>query len=373
MPHTILLTIDVEDWFQVENFKKCIPLSAWPNCELRVEKNVHKILDLFDSIKLNNPTNSSREMRPAPWKCENYSTGSLFHWDSTNRNAATLQHSSMSDFDNSLCAMPSACPPQGFWRRAPCDSPKAKFFVLGWIARRLPHLVREIQARGHEVASHGYYHKLCKEESAEGLENDLATSKKLLEDITGAPVYGYRAPGFSIDTDILIRIEEAGYFYDSSFNSFKFNKRYGQVEWFGNNGNGIIIKISDSFYELPISNLSIGGQVIPWGGGGYFRLFPLMLFKQGVQSILKKQGVYLFYLHPWEIDPEQPPVKDVPFTYRMRHYLNMKSTYSKLSAFIEKFKDYKFQTCHQYLLNHHKAKEANLLRQIQKGRGEAAS
>jgi polysaccharide deacetylase family protein (PEP-CTERM system associated) len=307
MNHTILLTIDVEDWFQVENFKKCIPYSSWPNCELRVERNVHKILDLLDSIKLNNPINSS---------------------------TAARQHSSMNDLDNSVC-----------------DSPKATFFILGWIARRLPNLVCEIKAKGHEVASHGYYHKLCKEESAEGLENDLATSKKLLEDITGAPVHGYRAPGFSISTNILNRIEEAGYFYDSSFNSFKFNKRYGQVEWFGNNGNGIIIKISDSFYELPISNLSIGGQVIPWGGGGYFRLFPLRLFKQGVQSILKKQGVYLFYMHPWEIDPDQPPVKDVPFTYRMRHYLNMKSTYSKLSAFIEKFKDYKFQTCHQYLFS----------------------
>jgi polysaccharide deacetylase family protein (PEP-CTERM system associated) len=298
MNHTILLTIDVEDWFQVENFKKCIPYSSWPNCELRVERNVHKILDLLDSIKLNNSTNPM---------------------NSTN--------------------------------------PKATFFILGWIARHLPNLVCEIKVKGHEVASHGYYHKLCKEESAEGLKNDLATSKKLLEDITGAPVYGYRAPGFSISTNILNRIEEAGYFYDSSFNSFKFNKRYGQVEWFGNNGNGIIIKISDSFYELPISNLSIGGQVIPWGGGGYFRLFPLKLFKQGVQSILKKQGVYLFYLHPWEIDPEQPPVKDVPFTYRMRHYMNMKSTYSKLSAFIEKFKDYKFQTCYQYLLNNNLPKE----------------
>jgi polysaccharide deacetylase family protein (PEP-CTERM system associated) len=301
MSPTILLTFDVEDWFQVENFKKCIPYSSWANCELRVEKNVHRILDLLDSIKLNNPTNPI-------------------------------------DSKNSINPMNSI-------------NPKATFFILGWIARRLPNLVCEIKTRGHEVASHGYYHKLCKEESAEGLENDLATSKKLIEDITGAPVYGYRAPGFSISTDILNRIEEAGYFYDSSFNSFKFNKRYGRVEWFGNNSNGIIIKISDGFYELPISNLSIGGQVIPWGGGGYFRLFPLGLFKQGVQSILKKRGAYLFYLHPWEIDPEQPSVKDVPFTYRMRHYMNMKSTYSKLSAFIEKLKDYKFQTCHQYLFS----------------------
>ena len=298
MNHTILLTIDVEDWFQVENFKKCIPYSSWANCELRVEKNVHRILDLLDSIKLNNPVNPIDPKNPM---------------NSTN--------------------------------------PKATFFVLGWVAKRLPHLVLEIQARGHEVASHGYYHKLCKEESTEDLKIDLAKSKKLLEDIVGAPIHGYRAPGFSINANILNRIEEAGYFYDSSFNSFKLNKRYGQLEGVGNNRNGIIIQISDRFYELPISNLSVGKHVFPWGGGGYFRLFPFRLFKQGVQSILKKRGDYLFYLHPWEIDPEQPSVKDVPFTHRMRHYMNMKSTYPKLIAFVEKFKEYKFQTCHQYLLN----------------------
>jgi len=284
MPHTILLTIDVEDWFQVENFKKSIPYSSWKNCELRVERNVHKILDLLDSIKFSNSTN-----------------------------------------------------------------PKATFFVLGWVAKRFPHLVLEIHGRGHEVASHGYYHKLCKEESTEELKIDLVKSKKLLEDIISTPIHGYRAPGFSISNSILNRIEEAGYFYDSSFNSFEFNKRYGQLEGIGNDRNGMIIQISDTFYELPISNLSVGKHVLPWGGGGYFRLFPFRLFKHGVQSILKKRGVYLFYLHPWEIDPEQPSVKDVPFTYRMRHYMNMKSTYSKLMEFIEKFKEYKFQTCYQYL------------------------
>lgn len=289
---TILLTFDVEDWFQVENFKKCIPFSSWPYCELRVEKNVHKLLDLLDSI--NTP------------------------------------HAS---------------------RLTPNGSIEATFFVLGWIAERLPNLIREIQARGHEVASHGYDHVLCREQSAEDLKNDLSKSKKLLEDITGRPVYGYRAPGFSISRDIMSLVEEAGYLYDSSFNSFKLNKRYGQIELKPNHGDGILHKISESFYEVPISNVRIGGKVVPWGGGGYFRLFPLKLFKQGVQSILKKQGAYLFYTHPWEFDPEQPRVSDIPLTYRMRHYANMKSTFSKLSLFIKKFRNLKFQTCHQYLLD----------------------
>jgi polysaccharide deacetylase family protein (PEP-CTERM system associated) len=201
------------------------------------------------------------------------------------------------------------------------------------------------------VASHGYDHLLCREKSIEDLKNDFSKSKKLIEDITGRPVNGYRAPGFSISRNILSLVEEAGYLYDSSINSFKLNKRYGQIELKPNHGNSILHKISESFYEIPISNVRIGGKVVPWGGGGYFRLFPLKLFKQGVQSILKKQGAYLFYMHPWEIDPEQPHVKEAPFFYRLRHYVNMKSTFSKLSLFIEKFRNCKFQTCHQYLLD----------------------
>ena len=202
------------------------------------------------------------------------------------------------------------------------------------------------------MASHGYDHVLCREQSAEDLKNDLLKSKKLLEDITGRPIYGYRAPGFSVSRDILSLVEEAGYLYDSSFNSFKLNKRYGQIELELITGQmAFHIQMSDRFYELPISNVKIGGQVFPWGGGGYFRLFPLKLFKQGVQSILKKQGAYLFYMHPWEIDPEQPHVKAAPFFYRLRHYTNMGSTFSKLSAFFEGFKNYQYQTCHQYLLD----------------------
>lgn len=210
------------------------------------------------------------------------------------------------------------------------------------------------------MASHGYDHVLCKEQSADELRVDLVKSKGLLEDITGRPVYGYRAPGFSISRDIMSLVEEAGYLYDSSFNSFKLNKRYGQIELKPNHGDGILHKISESFYEVPISNVRIGGKVVPWGGGGYFRLIPLKLFKQGVQSILKKQGAYLFYMHPWEVDPEQPRVSDIPLTYRMRHYANMKSTFSKLSLFIKKFRNLKFQTCHQYLLDKNTPRELKL-------------
>ena len=387
MNSTILLTFDVEDWFQVENFKEYIPFSSWPNFELRVEKNVHKILDLLDSIKLTNSTNLSREMQPAPWKCENYSTGSIFHWDPTN----SITHSPNNSFTQSSVLSPNISPsicdskqqhgntaPQQHFvtqssalspsssvdspctmRSAPCSTVRATFFVLGWIAKRLPHLVREIQARGHEVASHGYHHELCKEQSAEDLKSDLRKSKKLLENITGSPVYGYRAPSFSIDHHSLKIIEEAGYFYDSSFNSFKLNKRYGQLKIIGIGHNGISIQISNGVYELPVSNLRIRRRIVPWGGGGYFRVVPFHLFRLGVQSILAGENTYLFYLHPWEIDPNQPRVNGVSRIFKFRHYVNLRRTYIKLSMLLESFKECRFSTCMECLqgaMSQHPAK-----------------
>lgn len=296
MSRTILLTFDVEDWFQVENFKQVIPFDSWPGCDLRVEKNVHRILDLLDSIKLSNSTDSTNPSNPTT-----------------------------------------------------CEPVKATFFVLGWLAERLPHLVREIRKRGHEIASHGYGHNLCREQSADDLKKDLLDSKKLLEDITGCSIHGYRAPSFSIDQNILNLVETAGYLYDSSFNSFNLHRRYGQLKLSNNGQNGISVKISEKFYELPISNLKIAKQMIPWGGGGYFRLIPSKLFRHGVRSILKKQGVYLFYMHPWEVDPGQPRISDVPASLKFRHYVNLDKTYSKLSYLLHSFKNCRFSTCFQYI------------------------
>jgi len=318
MNHTILLTFDVEDWFQVENFKQCIPFSSWPICELRVEKNVHRILDLLDSI---------------------------------NCSTAVQQHRSTAQHESSPCLPSARLLQAGAMHSAPCGTLRATFFVLGWLAERLPHLVSEIQKRGHEVASHGYGHILCREQSADDLTKDLLKSKKLLEDITGNSIYGYRAPSFSIDQNILSLIEDSGYLYDSSFNSFSLNRRYGQVKFSNNGENGISVQISETFYELPISNLKIAKQVIPWGGGGYFRLIPAQLFKYGVQSILKNQGAYLFYLHPWEIDREQPQVPGVKKSLKLRHYLNLDNTYSKLSSMLNCFKQCHFSTLIQYI-NH---------------------
>jgi len=274
--HNILITVDVEDWFQVENFKLWIPFSSWQHLELRVEKNTHKLLDLLD------------------------------------------------------------------FRRA-------TFFILGWIAERCPGLVREIHARGHEVASHGYKHTMCNQESPDILKKDLTDSKKRLEDIIGSAVKGYRAPSFSISENVLKIIEESGYQYDSSFNSFAMHGRYGKVDLSSNPQKGVAVKISELFYEIPVSNLNLGKHVFPMGGGGYFRLIPFSLFKKGIQKILKQDGTYVFYMHPWEIDPDQPRVKEASASYKFRHYSNLKKTESKLSALFETFGYARFMTCRQYL------------------------
>ena len=300
--HYILFTVDLEDWFQVENLKSGIPFASWSSRELRVEENTHRILDLLDSM------GEEGANRPS----------------------------------------------------------QATFFVLGWIAERFPRLVREIHSRGHEVASHGYSHQRNNELSCGEMERELVDSKNLLEDIIGDRIYGYRAPSFSLDHDILKIIEACGYSYDSSYNSFALHERYGRVDLGGYPRRGIAVKVSENFYEIPISNVNVSNGansckaiqnsrfripnlIFPWGGGGYFRLIPLFIFRLGVRSILEKEGAYLFYIHPWEMDPGQPRVDTIPAFYRFRHYVNLNRTRHKVSALFSDMNGCHFVTCRDYL------------------------
>ena len=302
----LLLTIDVEDWFQVENFRQIINPSSWPSFESRVERNTYRLLELFSEI----------------------------HAPSAN----TIADPQNNDFN---CLTPKAISHK--------PGIHATFFILGWVAERMPRLVREIHSLGHEVASRGFNHELAVQCQLEVLKNDLIDSKKLLEDIIGGPVYGYRAPSFSINENILRLIEETGFMYDSSYNSFSANSRYGKVDLSGSENVGIAKKISSGFYELPISNIEWAGLVLPAGGGGYFRLYPLCLFALGVRMMLRKKNAYVFYLHPWEIDDEQPRVREASGLSRFRHYVNIDETLGKFSEFIKRFKYYEFPTCKQYL------------------------
>ncbi len=287
---TVLLTFDIEDWFQVENLKPVVNRIEWPSYQLRVEENTYKLLDLLDSFD-----------------CLGYGSGQEFL------------------------------------------KIKATFFVLGWVAERVPHLVREIEKRGHEVASHGFEHILNLDCTLDEVDADLKKSKKLLEDILGSPVRGYRAPNFSVNNRILEVIQEAGYYYDSSYNSFASHGRYGHLDGLVQLPGSIVHKDQQNMYELPVSNLCLGKKVLPWGGGGYFRLMPLALFGPGVKKILKDQGSYLFYMHPWEIDPDQPRIADLPWSYRFRQYVNLASTYKKLSKLILNLQDQSFLSCYEYL------------------------
>jgi hypothetical protein len=385
-----LLTIDVEDWFQVENFKPWIPFSSWVERELRVERNVHKLLDLFDELEIRGQKSEAERWKLRRWeggrRNELNSEVGMRSTELTSISEAQSSRLKGSEVDawkpGSLEASNLQPPTSNGHSEAAnkqhttyhkhTEKVRCTFFVLGWLAERLPNLVREIHARGHEIASHGDNHQLPDQLSAAELKADLTDSKKRLEDITGTPVFGYRAPSFAINDDILKIIEDAGYLYDSSYNSFSLHGRYGQISLNGCSKKGIARELSENFYELPISNLSIKNPfsfqlsalssgrnkkkriisksfVLPLGGGGYFRLIPYRLFRRGVQSILENDGAYLFYMHPWEIDPGQPRVQGGSANFKFRHYTNLYKTETRLKSLITSFDCCRFVTCSEYL------------------------
>jgi len=227
--------------------------------------------------------------------------------------------------------------------------PKATFFILGWIAEKLPDLVRQIHDRGHEVASHGFNHHLPGSLDPSVLAADLAASKAALETIINHTVYGFRAPSFAIDDTVLTAVAQAGYTYDSSFNSFSGHGRYGTIDLSSAQKSQGCCRINNSFHELPLSNLTIKDKIIPLGGGGYFRLLPFSAFKQGMHHVLKKENTFIFYAHPWEFDPDQPRVNQASRGFKFRHYVNLHRTEKKLTALINTFAHHQFTTCAHHL------------------------
>jgi polysaccharide deacetylase family protein (PEP-CTERM system associated) len=275
---TILITVDLEDWFQVENLRPAHPHETWGSCELRVDANTQKLLDLFDRHHV-----------------------------------------------------------------------QATFFVLGWPAERCPELIRNIEAHGHEIASHGYNHQLCSDLSQSDLRGDIQRSKALLENIIGKPVLGYRAPNFSITNELVDILSDLGFKYDSSYNSFGLNKRHGRADGLFNLSSNNHLVTKNGLMELPMSNLTLAGRIMPWSGGGYFRFWPSTLFHAGVSRILKHDGRYMFYCHPWEIDAGQPRANGIGALNRFRHYLNLDQTLNRLDRFFTAFVDCNFVSCSNYL------------------------
>ncbi len=295
------LTIDVEDYFQVHAFSSVINPADWDNYESRVEGNTYRILEI-----LSNPA---------------VSNGS----------------------SNSI---------------------KATFFILGWIAERYPGLVKEIAGQGHEIASHGYRHELVTNQGPDEFRADIAKTKKILEDITGEDVVGYRASTYSITKKTLWALRvltEEGYRYDSSIfpvhhdvYGFPEAPRFpfkvslnGEVQTVrsfaaansfarSNISNGP--NDSNILWEFPISTVRFFGQNLPVAGGGYFRLFPYWLVKRLLGHINRtEQRPFIFYLHPWELDPDQPRIDNASLKSRLRHYLNLDKVENRFRRLLSNF------------------------------------
>jgi polysaccharide deacetylase family protein (PEP-CTERM system associated) len=274
------LTIDVEDYFQVNAFAGIIRQDQWGSYPLRVDTNTRRILDILDSFSIT-----------------------------------------------------------------------ATFFILGWVADRLPALTKEIQRRGHEIACHGYGHELIYAIGPERFRADICRSKKLLEDQCGVKVNGYRAPSYSITKQSLWALDilvEEGFSYDSSIFPVM-HDTYGipDAQRFP-----YTLKTSAGpLVEFPLTTLPLhfGNKEVrlPIAGGGYLRLFPARLLAWGIKRIneIEKQPAVL-YFHPWEIDPDQPRIREAGLKSRFRHYLNLDKTEGKLRTI---FSEIQFGTMSQVL------------------------
>jgi polysaccharide deacetylase family protein (PEP-CTERM system associated) len=262
------LTVDVEDYFQVSAFANQIDMKDWPNWPLRVEKNTHTLLELFERKNV-----------------------------------------------------------------------KATFFVLGWVAERCPNLIRAIHKAGHEVASHGMTHQLVYNQKPEIFREETFRSKKLIEDIIGEAVYGYRAASYSITPHSLWALEtliDAGFTYDSSIFPVH-HDRYGMP---GAPLNIHTAQTNDGkrLTEFPLTSAKFFNGRLPVAGGGYFRIYPYFFSKLMLKRAAAEiKQPFIFYLHPWEIDPEQPRVPNSSALSRFRHYTNLSRCLPRLEKLMGDF------------------------------------
>lgn len=218
---------------------------------------------------------------------------------------------------------------------------KGTFFALGWVAERCPALIREIQQRGHEVACHGYGHQLVYKLDPEGFRRDISRARKILEDICGGRVLGYRAPSFSITRESLWALDiiiEEGFRYDSSI--FPINHDlYGLKGAPGfpheiRRPGGVLKEFPLSTFELKLPGSSFK---VPVAGGGYLRFFPLWFIRRAVREINGKGQPAVLYFHPWEIDPGQPRIR-AGFKSRLRHYHNLHKTEGRVRQMLASFR-----------------------------------
>jgi polysaccharide deacetylase family protein (PEP-CTERM system associated) len=213
---------------------------------------------------------------------------------------------------------------------------RATFFVLGWVAEHYPDLVRAVHDAGHEIACHSYWHRLVYQQTPEEFRADLRRARGILEDITGVPVTAYRAPTFSITPrsawalDVLI---EEGFTADSSIFP-TIHDRYG---WPGAPAAPHrIVRPAGELREFPMPVYRRLGYPLPVGGGGYFRLYPYALTRHVLRSLNAAGRPFAAYLHPWELDPEQPRLR-VSRLRALRHYVNLHRTEARLRRLLRDF------------------------------------
>jgi polysaccharide deacetylase family protein (PEP-CTERM system associated) len=257
------LSVDVEDYFQVESLRQLCPRERWSAFEDRTEASTHRVLDLLDDYEA-----------------------------------------------------------------------RATFFVLGWSAERHPRLVREIAARGHEIGSHGYAHELVTRQGPEDFRADVRRARKLLQDLSGQPVLGYRAPSYTIVSRTrwaLTILAQEGHRYDSSIFPIK-RLRYGipgAPRW------PHALELSDglSLVEFPLPTVRLGWINVPATGGAYLRLFPMSFQTWALKDLIRNERAFVVNVHPWELDPEQPRFP-VGVRTRLTHYHNLNCTKTRLSTFL---------------------------------------
>jgi polysaccharide deacetylase family protein (PEP-CTERM system associated) len=214
---------------------------------------------------------------------------------------------------------------------------RGTFFVLGWVAERYPLLVSSIAARGHEIASHGFAHRLVYDQTPDVFRDDVRRSKAILEEQSGRRINGYRAPSFSVTAQSLWALDvllEEGFRYDASIFPIR-HDRYGIPDaprW-----PHIMARAKGSLFEVPGSTVRLGGTNLPVAGGGYFRILPYAWTRWGMRHLNHVEGQpAVFYLHPWEIDPEQPRLP-ASVLGRFRHYRNLHLTEARLRCLMRDF------------------------------------
>jgi polysaccharide deacetylase family protein (PEP-CTERM system associated) len=213
----------------------------------------------------------------------------------------------------------------------------ATFFTLGWIAERYPAMVKRIVDNGHELASHGYGHQRVSELSREHFRADVTRAKDILEDLSGSPVTGYRAPSFSIGASnmwALDVLQETGHLYSSSIYPVK-HDHYGMPDaprfaYRPRGENGVL--------ELPPTTVTLLGRNMPAAGGGYFRLLPYQASRWLMRRVnQQEEESCIFYFHPWEIDPAQPRQAGISLKTRFRHYVNLSRMEKRIQALLNDF------------------------------------